>query len=65
MKKNVGRADQWIRIIVGIALLVLLFTVESGWRWAGLLGFVMLGTGLVRFCPLYTLFGINTNKESK
>jgi hypothetical protein len=26
----------------------------------GLIGLVPLGTGLVRFCPLYRLIGVNT-----
>ena len=63
MKKNMGQTDKWIRIIVGLALIAVLFIVQSGWRWIGLVGFVMVGTALINFCPLYTLFGIHTNKE--
>ena len=29
-------------------------------RYIGLLGLVMLATGIFRFCPAYTLLGVNT-----
>lgn len=63
MKKNVGQVDKWIRIVLGVALLLVLVLVQSGWRWIGLLGFVALATGLLNTCPLYSLFGISTNKD--
>lgn len=58
MKTNVGTLDQVLRIVVGLALL-LLFAV--GWIgvW-GLIGLVPLATGLVRYCPLYRVLGIHT-----
>ena len=62
MKKNVGQTDKWIRIVLGVALLALLFIVQSDWRWLGLIGIIPLATGFLNFCPLYTLFGISTNK---
>ena len=62
MKKNVGNVDKWVRIVVGVVLLGVLLFVQSGWRWVGLLGFVALATAFTGFCPLYTLFGISTNK---
>ncbi|HNW86844.1 MAG TPA: DUF2892 domain-containing protein [Candidatus Limiplasma sp.] len=63
MKKNVGTTDKWIRIVLGIILLTLLFVIQSGWRWIGLVGLIPLGTGLLNYCPLYSLFGISTNKS--
>ncbi|MBN2853075.1 MAG: DUF2892 domain-containing protein [Clostridia bacterium] len=63
MKKNVGKTDKLIRIILGVVLLSLLFIIDSGWRWIGLLGIVAIGTALINFCPLYTLIGVNTNRE--
>ena len=65
MKKNMGNTDRWIRIVLGLALVAVLIFVQSAWRWVGLLGIVFLVTSLIGFCPLYVLFGINTNKESK
>jgi len=65
MKKNMGNTDRWIRLVLGLALVAVLIFVQSAWRWVGLLGIVFLVTSLIGFCPLYVLFGINTNKESK
>jgi hypothetical protein len=47
-----------LRIIVGLALIALAATGTAGW-W-GWLGVIPLVTGLVRFCPLYPLLGVNT-----
>jgi hypothetical protein len=60
MDVNVGNADRIVRILVGLALLSLFFLLEGNARWWGLVGFVPLLTGLVRWCPLYTLIGVNT-----
>lgn len=60
MEKNVGGVD---RMIIGIALIAILFLVDGGIKWIGLLGFVMLFSAFVGFCPLYKLFGINTCKQ--
>lgn len=60
--KNVGSTDRLIRIVLGIALLVLLVVGPSPLRFAGLLGFVLIGTALVRVCPIYLPFKINTDK---
>lgn len=60
MHKNVGGFDRWARLAVGIVLLAVLFTVEGPWRWIGLLGFVLVGTALVRWCPLYVPLGMDT-----
>jgi len=63
MKTNVGSTDKIIRIITAVLFSVLFFTGTV----AGSLGFVLLALGgillatsLISFCPLYTLFGINT-----
>lgn len=58
MKTNVGKADRAIRIIVGLALIVLAAIGTIGaWGWLGL---VPLATGIARICPLYTVLGIQT-----
>lgn len=62
MKKNVGSFDKIFRIVVGLGLLSLLFLLEAPMRYLGLIGLVPLGTALMGWCPLYTLFGINTCK---
>ena len=55
---NEGAADRIIRVIVGLALLSLVFFGPKT-LW-GLLGLVPLVTGFVGACPLYSLVGINT-----
>lgn len=60
MTANVGNTDRVVRIVVGLALLSMLVWVEGSARWWGLVGLVPLGTGLVRWCLVYTLLGTNT-----
>lgn len=62
MKKNVGQVDKWIRIVLGVVLLLLIIVVKSDWRWLGLIGIIPLATAFLNFCPLYALFGLSTNK---
>ncbi len=58
--KNIGTADKWIRMVVGIGLLALTFVITSDWRWLGLIGVIPLGTALLNFYPIYMLIGINS-----
>lgn len=58
MKVNVGTLDRVLRIVAGLVLIALAATNTVGW-W-GWLGVIPLATGLFRFCPAYTLLGINT-----
>lgn len=58
MKPNVGGLDRGIRIAAGVILVGLAATGTVGvWGW---LGVVPLATGLIGWCPPYTLLGINT-----
>lgn len=55
---NEGSLDRTLRIVVGLVLLSLVFIgPQTPWGWIGL---VPLVTGLVGFCPVYRLLGINT-----
>jgi hypothetical protein len=58
MKANVGGIDRVLRILVGAAL-ILWAAVLGGpvWAWIGV---VPLATGLIKFCPLYPILGMNT-----
>jgi len=60
MKVNVGGIDKVIRVVVGLAILSLVFILEGNARWFGLIGLVPLATGLFGFCPAYALFGLST-----
>jgi hypothetical protein len=53
MAPNMGRIDRSIRVVVGVALLSLIFLLHSNLRWVGLIGVPPLLTGLVGWCPLY------------
>ncbi len=55
---NEGPVDRVLRVLIGIALLSLVFAGPKTW-W-GLFGIVPLITGLAGTCPLYTLLGIRT-----
>jgi len=60
--KNVGGIDKILRIIVGLALIAMVFIgPKTVWGWIGI---VPLITGLFNFCPLYPLIGINTCKTN-
>lgn len=65
MKANVGTVDQVIRFIIGLALLSLMLVIESNWKYIGLIGIVPIFTAFIKFCPLYTLFGVNTCKVKR
>ena len=55
---NEGLADRLIRVALGLVLLSLAFVgPQTPW---GYLGLIPLLTGIVGFCPLYRLLGINT-----
>jgi hypothetical protein len=58
MKTNEGGIDRVLRILAGVVLLGLMAMGTIGW-W-GWLGIVPLATGLIGWCPLYTLLGLNT-----
>ncbi len=58
---NVGNFDRLVRICIGVVLIAMVFVgPKSPWGWIGL---VPLLTGLVRWCPAYLPFGINTCKK--
>ncbi|MFV1996570.1 MAG: DUF2892 domain-containing protein [Acidiferrobacterales bacterium] len=64
MLKNVGSVDQMIRIVLGVALLGLIYFIEGPWRWGvGLVGVVLIATALVRWCPIFATIGLNSNKS--
>ncbi|MET4698251.1 hypothetical protein ABIE65_001268 [Constrictibacter sp. MBR-5] len=60
MTRNVGTVDRIARVVIGLALLSMLFLVEGEMRWFGLLGLVAIGTAAIGWCPAYRLLGIRT-----
>ncbi|MBI4742566.1 MAG: DUF2892 domain-containing protein [Betaproteobacteria bacterium] len=63
MKFNVGGIDKILRIVAGVVLIALAFFGQIG-MW-GYIGVVPLATGLIGFCPLYPLLGMNTCPTNK
>ena len=66
MKTNMGIIDRAIRIVIALVFIGLYFAnIVTG--TFGIVLLVLAGvfilTSLVRFCPLYFPFGINTGKK--
>jgi hypothetical protein len=58
MIQNVGVVDRSLRIALGLALIVAsLLGYIGAWGWIGV---IPLATGLLRTCPAYVPFGLNT-----
>ncbi|MBA0901034.1 MAG: DUF2892 domain-containing protein [Candidatus Nitrotoga sp.] len=63
MKINTGCIDRALRVVIGLALVTMAATGTVGmWGWIGV---VPLLTGLIGFCPLYTIMGTNTCRVKK
>ncbi len=64
--QNVGSIDRIIRIVLGLALIAIGFFALAGVAGtiAGVIGFIPLLTGLVGWCPLYSLFKFSTRPSS-
>lgn len=68
MKTNVGTVDRAVRLVLAVVLLSLGLVLYSGSALGiGLVvaGAVLLVTGLVGFCGLYSLLGLHTNQTRK
>ena len=64
MKKNVGSIDKVLRFVAALALVLLyMFDILTGSLALvvmGVLALVFVGTALVGYCPLYTIFGFSS-----
>lgn len=57
-KSNIGSIDRLARIVLGLALIALVFVgPKTPWGWVGV---VPLLTGLMSSCPIYSIFGISS-----
>ncbi|MBP7289344.1 MAG: DUF2892 domain-containing protein [Nannocystaceae bacterium] len=58
LPNNEHPIERVVRIVGGATLLALVFVgPQTPWGWLGL---VLLATGLIGSCPLYTAFGLST-----
>ena len=62
MKCNIGKTDRTIRLIVGVVILVLGLVAQSWW---GIIGLVLAGPSVIRWCPIYATLGCSTSRESE
>jgi hypothetical protein len=63
MKKNMGMADKFIRLVIGLTIAVLYYSnVINGNTGILLLvlAVLLILTSFINFCPLYEPFGIKT-----
>ena len=60
MEINIGSTERLLRIIIGVVIIGLGLYFQSWW---GVVGLILLLTGLFRFCPLYKMLGMNTCKR--
>ena len=68
MKKNMGAADRFIRVIAAILFFYLYYdNIVTGALGIALfaLGAIFMLTSIIGSCPLYTLIGINTCSARK
>ncbi len=67
MKKNVGSIDKIIRFIIAIVAIYVSYQglVQSPWNYVlyAVAG-IMILTGLVGTCPIFSVLGIKSNKKA-
>jgi predicted RND superfamily exporter protein len=59
MKRNIGKTDRIIRVLVGLIVITVGAYFKSWW---GAIGLLPIFTAALGWCGLYTLFGISTCK---
>ncbi len=59
---NLGRADRFIRVVIGVALVGTgLFAMRGAWRFVlAAVGAVLAFSGTVGFCHVYKVLGVCT-----
>jgi hypothetical protein len=62
MKTNVGGFDGMLRSLLFV--LALCFGVMTGSWWLTIPTAILFVTAMIKWCPLYDMFDINTNKET-
>jgi len=60
MKPNVGSTDRVIRIVIGLGIAIGGIIFESYW---GLIGVVILASGVFRFSLIYLLLKVDTSEN--
>lgn len=64
MKNNVGLIDRWIRVCLGVAMILFAaMSPDVPYAFIGWLGIIPLVTGLLGWCGIYRVLGISTKKN--
>lgn len=72
MEPNVNAIDRVVRILVGAGLAAIPFVIPTNEDWvrqlmevvAGLLGLSLVASGVLAYCWIYNMLGINTCKQT-
>jgi hypothetical protein len=63
MRKNIGRIERIVRVVLGIVVVSLAFVgPRSSWAFLGIIPIV---SGLIGYCPPYALLGIDTTSPAQ
>lgn len=63
LPKNEHTIERVLRTVVGAGLIALVFVgPQTPWGWLGL---ILLITGLVGSCPIYTVLGVSTSSTQQ
>jgi len=66
MKKNVGKTDMIVRLVLAALAVILFFIVNKGLGIVLIiLAIILVVTALTRTCPLYYLFRTDTIEKEK
>ncbi len=63
MMQNVcSTTERIVRVIIGLAILSLVYFLrdQGAVRYLGLVGFIPIGTAVIKYCPISHLLGFNT-----
>jgi uncharacterized membrane protein HdeD (DUF308 family) len=62
-KRNVGKTDRIIRVVLGVLLVGnVFFALQHPVGWIGV---ILIVTGIAGICPLYSLLGISTKSAAE
>lgn len=66
MRKNLGKTDKFVRVLIALLIGFLYFNGTISGTAAiilGILAIVFVITSFISFCPLYLPFGLSTRKK--
>lgn len=62
MKTNIGKYDKLVRAVLGVAIIGSGYYFSSLW---GMVGFILLATAYLNWCPLYLPLRISTRPKPR